>query len=164
MAAAANAVETRAQNRIESKLFAPAENPPLTTNMFAAVQQNYISSPESGQTRMENSPTSVISEASFIQHTSADLPMTAGIRTINGVVGHILKDSITISCRLPSGQWDLRLPPALVPDELQNFGLPVRISLDTTGGIRRPIVTARPIEPQAKLPGQEDVEDWLNKL
>jgi hypothetical protein len=66
------------------------------------------------------------------------------------------------NCLLPTGNLDLRLPPVLIPAELMSFGAPVWISLETTGGIRTPVVVSRPIEAQTKINGQEAVEDWLN--
>jgi hypothetical protein len=92
------------------------------------------------------------------------MPLTAGVHRISGVVADVMRDSVVIQCILASETVDLRLPPALVPKNLMSFGTPVWISLETTGGIRTPVIELRrpPIDSQPRMDGQDAIEDWLN--
>jgi hypothetical protein len=90
--------------------------------------------------------------------------MADGVRKISGVIDEIMRDTVIIQCTLPSGVVvQLRLPPALVPSELMTFGAPVWISLETTGGIRAPVIETRAIESQPRMHGQDAIEDWLKR-
>jgi hypothetical protein len=157
MAAVAR-VET--ENRMEHIL----SDPPMVmrTDIYGGANQTSFLAPGT-RAVFKGSPTSIISEVTPSKHADTT-PMTAsaGIRKINGVVSEVMKDSVVIQCMFPTGNLDLRLPPALVPVELMSFGTPVWISLETTGGIRMPVVEPRPIERQPKVDGQDAVEDWLN--
>jgi hypothetical protein len=161
--AAVPRVET--ENRMERVL---SEPPPmvLRTDVHGGAKQTSFIEPELvGQTRavFKGSPTSIISEVTTSKHADTmPLMATAGIRKIDGVVSEIMKDTVVIQCMFTTGNFDLRLPPALVPVELRSFGTPVWISLETTGGVRMPVVEPRPIERQPKIDGQNSVEDWLN--
>jgi hypothetical protein len=162
---AAVAKSTNAENRMDRILSGPSLM--ARTDVHArANQASFILPEQFGQTRAgsEGSPTSIISETEIAatKHSATMPVMTTGIRKIDGVVSEIMKDSVIIQCMLPTGNVDLRLPSGLVPTELKFFGAPVWISLETTGGIRMPVVEPRPIKHQTKIDGQTAVEDWLN--
>ncbi len=88
----------------------------------------------------------------------------AGVKSIGGVIREITRDTVRIECVLPSGIVEMQLPPTLVPESLMQVGQPIEISLDTAGGYQRPVLRARQIAPQPKLPGQEDFEQWVDSL
>jgi hypothetical protein len=138
LAALAALIETSAENRMEKRILSdPSLDLPARTDVDERVKQSSFLAPEPplGQTRAasQSSPTSILAETSATQHP-AMTGFSAGIRKIDGVVAEILRDSVIIHCTIPSGTFDLRLPPALVPTELMSFGSPVSISLETTGG------------------------------
>jgi hypothetical protein len=85
-------------------------------------------------------------------------------RCVDGVISEIKRDTVLIRCFAGSRSVTISLPPSLIPKGLLIFGKPVRISLDERNGIRTPIVEARSIQSQPGLPGQSDVEAWLDKL
>jgi hypothetical protein len=164
MAAVAKSVETNAENRLERAL--SNQIPMARTDVHGrANQTSFLEPAPAGQTWAvtEGSPTTIISDAAAVPAHAATTPVVAtGIRKIEGVVSEIMKDSVIIECIRPTGNLDLRLPSGLVPTELMSFGTPVWISLETTGGIRMPVVKRRSIERQPKIDGQDAVEDWLN--
>ena len=98
------------------------------------------------------------------QLPAAGFAMTPGIRRVDAVVGEIMRDTVVVRCMFASGRVDINLPPSLFPPDLLNFGMPIRISLDDSSGIRTPIIESRPIDAQPKLPGQDEVEAWLDTL
>jgi len=111
-----------------------------------------------------NQPTAFI-EVTPKPATAMSFPAPTGIRRINGVIAEIKQDSVVIDCDLPSGgRVEMNLPPALIPSDLQKFGTPVQISLDSTSGVRIPLIERRVITEQPKLAGQKEVEDWIEKL
>jgi hypothetical protein len=87
-----------------------------------------------------------------------------GSKSIGGVIREIKRDTVRIDCILPSGIVEMQIPPTLVPPALMQVGQPIAISLDTAGGYRHPVLRARPIAHQPKLPGQEEFEKWVDSL
>jgi hypothetical protein len=163
-AAWARRAGTVEESQIQDILSDTAWTGPQRTDTYEPRKAESILEPDlSGNTeaRATIKPKPLVSDAAPPELEAA-LPMTAGLRKINCVVGQVMRDSVVIHCDLPSGRFDLRLPSSLVPIGLMNFGTPISISLSTHSGIRTPIIEARPIDNQAKLPGQDDVEAWLN--
>ena len=96
---------------------------------------------------------------------SPETVVPAVVQEIDGVIAEVMEGSVVIQCRLPGAEdLELRLPPSLIPSGLIAFGTPVRISLETSGGYRVPIVRARDIGEQPELSGQSAVEKWINSL
>jgi hypothetical protein len=112
----------------------------------------------------ENVPKDNIDLVEVSYHGVASTVDSSGSKSLGGVILEICRDTVRIECVLPSGVVELQLPPTLVPEALMQVGQPISISLDTAGGYRRPVLRARPIGPQPKLPGQDDYEKWAATL
>jgi hypothetical protein len=109
-------------------------------------------------------PTEIfVSESPDVKATP-QIPQSAGLKTIDAVVGDLLVDSVVIHCLIPSGNIDIRLPPSLIPSDLLVYGKPVRLSLSSQQGGRYPRVEAREIGPQPKFAGEDQLLDWVNSL
>jgi hypothetical protein len=111
-----------------------------------------------------NRPASPISELPPTQQVALPLSLASGVRKVDAVIGDIKRDTVLVHVKLPSGPVDISLPPSLIPIGLLQFGTPVSISLDKTSGIRTPVVEARSIPEQEKLPGQDKIEAWFDSL
>jgi hypothetical protein len=112
----------------------------------------------------ENEPASIMAERAKSQETTMPLNLGGGIRRIDAVIGEIMPETVTIHCKLPNGLVSINLPPSLVPPELLNYGTPVKLSLADSHGIRAPIIESRNVEQQTKLPGQAEIEAWLDSI
>lgn len=89
---------------------------------------------------------------------------TAAIQSIPGVVVEILPETVLIQCNLSGRTVELNLPPAIVPPDLQAYGRTVSISLDYSGGYQRPVVEARSPLAREPLPGEEELDSWIDNL
>ena len=110
-----------------------------------------------------NRPAAVI-EAPQTPVAEMRFDMEGGIRRIDAVVGEIKPDTVVVNCQLATGRVQISLPSALIPVELLSFGMPIQISLDSSSGVRIPLVERREIKEQSKLPGQQEIENWIDKL
>jgi hypothetical protein len=109
---------------------------------------------------------SSVHRSAVIEETSTkfDLFTHQASKKISAVIGTIMPDSVTIHCLMPNQAADIQLPAMLVPKELLNFGTPVSISLDATGGARRPIIEPRVIAQQSDFPDQPAIDNWIDSL
>lgn len=77
------------------------------------------------------------------------------------VVSQVGTEFIVLDCYLPSGNFLVQFPVALIDEDLRVFGQPVWISLGSDGGYRIPQISSRDIEPQPRLDGMESLEMWV---
>jgi hypothetical protein len=112
--------------------------------------------------RSSNTAAHAITTEVASRTSQQELPNALAAKTIDGVVSEIKNDSIVIEVTsVGEDHLKLSLPPSLFSDELRKYGTPVRVSLDSSLGYRRPVVQARDIATPARLPGQDAVDDWL---
>ncbi|MBZ9974629.1 hypothetical protein [Mesorhizobium sp. BR-1-1-10] len=78
------------------------------------------------------------------------------------VVSRVGAEFIILDCYLPSGNFLVQFPIALIDEDLRVFGQPVWISLGSEGGYRIPQITSRDIGPQPRLDGMESLEMWID--
>jgi hypothetical protein len=118
----------------------------------------------------DRTPASVANtEVSGITSGITDQPAgtvtVGGVRKIDAVVAAVTEASVVLNCVTRSSEaLELNLPKDLVPIELQSFGTPVQISLETNGGYRVPVVRSRDISQQEKIAGQAEFEPWVDSL
>ena len=84
-------------------------------------------------------------------------------RSVDGVIGKYDDVSVTCELRLATGTVAVQLPRSLFPEELR-YGLPISLSLDEVGGIRRPVVAVRRVAPEAVADLAREFDDVLSKL
>lgn len=84
-------------------------------------------------------------------------------KSVDGVVGKY--DEITVNCDLRLGDKlvTIQLPRALFPNELF-YGLPITVEMTEEGGIRRPIITARQIDPATTEAMAKEFDAILEQL
>jgi hypothetical protein len=84
---------------------------------------------------------------------------------VNAVVAEVSDSSVMLDCFVAGTTMLVRFPASIVPSELKWFGAPVSVFLSTQGGYRIPVVEARtPTGDLTPLPGERDVDEWLNNL
>ena len=89
------------------------------------------------------------------------LTNTALLRSVPAVVTGIDEHSVIITCQLPRGDVEVRLPRAVVPSNLAVFGSTVSLSLDESSGFKRPVLIERQIEPRERTPEEIEIDDWI---
>jgi hypothetical protein len=89
------------------------------------------------------------------------LPDATQLKSLPAVVTGVNDISVIITCQLPKGEVDVRLPKSVVPPQLAVFGTPVALSVDEDGGFRRPVLVERHIEPRARTPEEIEVDEWI---
>jgi hypothetical protein len=107
------------------------------------IRENLVSTPlPSGQLLLSDAPT----------------------RAVDGVIAEVGDQTVLINLSLPGGTFaSIRLPPVLIPDNILEYGTPVKVTLDTSGGVRRPIVEKRTIAPRP-LERSAEIDDWLQSI
>jgi hypothetical protein len=83
---------------------------------------------------------------------------------IEGVVAEIHPETITIQCQIASETVEINLPSALFPQDLQTYGQTVSLSLDYSGGYQRPVVQRRAPSRRELLPGEAELDAWVDTL
>jgi hypothetical protein len=83
---------------------------------------------------------------------------------IAGVVSEVHPETITVQCQVGNEQVEINLPSALFSPDLQSFGKTVSISLDRSGGYQRPVVQGRSPSPRDLLPGEAELDAWVDSL
>jgi hypothetical protein len=83
---------------------------------------------------------------------------------IAGVVAEVYPETITVQCSVGREQIEINLPTALFPSELQAYGQTIMLSLDYSGGYQRPVVQRRAPEPREVLPGEAELDAWVDAL
>jgi hypothetical protein len=83
---------------------------------------------------------------------------------IDAVVAGTHSETITLQCRIASETVEINLPSALFPPDLQSYGQTVSLSLDFSGGYQRPVVQRRAPSPRELLPGEAELDAWIDKL
>lgn len=74
-------------------------------------------------------------------------PRDAGLaHRVQGVVTRVDGASVAISIQLPAGSEEISVAAEIVPEALSQYGNPVWISLDATGGYKRLAVTERRLD------------------
>lgn len=83
---------------------------------------------------------------------------------INAVISEMQSESIVLECYVPTGIFDIRLPPAVIPDELRTFGQPVTLSLRVGDGRRFPVVERREVTEREPLPKEDQIKKWIESI
>jgi hypothetical protein len=86
------------------------------------------------------------------------------LQGIEGVVAEIHPETITIQCRIAVETVEINLPSALFPQDLQTYGQTISLSLDYSGGYQRPVVQRRAPSPREILPGEAELDAWVDTL
>jgi hypothetical protein len=84
-------------------------------------------------------------------------------KSVDGVVGKYDEVSVTCDLRLGEKTVHIQLPRALFPDELR-YGLPVSVQMMDDGGVRRPAVSIREVDPQATTAVAAEFDALIEKL
>lgn len=114
-----------------------------------------------GTARTPNSPRDHLTPTpSRVQPVNA-VPPQHGIA---GVVTEVHPESITVQCCVGSEEIEINLPSALFPTELQSYGRTVLLALDNSGGYQRPIVRERAPSARDLLPGENELDAWVDSL
>lgn len=120
-----------------------------------------LNPPQFTPSRSSNTAAHPITTVGTPDQSQQALPDTLAAKVVDGVVSEIKNDSIVVQLTSTGDDLKLALPPSFFSIELRKYGTPVRISLDTSLGYRRPVVQARDISAPARLPGQDAIDDWL---
>jgi hypothetical protein len=95
------------------------------------------------------------------------VPPTANTALPNGIFGVVAEihaETITVQCRIGNEDIEINLPSALFAPELQSYGQTVTLSLDHSGGYQRPVVQMRSPSPRDPLPGEAELDAWVDSL
>jgi hypothetical protein len=94
----------------------------------------------------------------------SSLAVQVGAKTVEGVIGDLLEETVVVHCRLPTGMLDIRLPKTVVPSELLRYGAPVSVSLRSERGARYPVIEPRERNALDALEGEAEIDDWIKSL
>ncbi|GAB9205961.1 hypothetical protein BDS110ZK18_22530 [Bradyrhizobium diazoefficiens] len=108
-----------------------------------------------------NPPRDHLSPASPRPQTATTVLPQQGIA---GVVAEVHAESITVQCWVGGEEVEINLPSALFPADLQSYGKTVLLALDNSGGYQRPVVRERAPSPRDLLPGESELDAWVNSL
>jgi hypothetical protein len=167
--AAAIVNQTWTENRLDQSFFESRGNRVAVSSTEGRrtvphANSSFASAPQPQTNSAENPPKQVLGTTVEPSETISPTLELAGLRSIDCVISEIRRDTVKIKCKGATGDTELQLPPSLIPNALMHVGQPIVISLDSSDGYRRPVINARAIGPQAKLPGQDEFESWAKSI
>jgi hypothetical protein len=96
---------------------------------------------------------------------SPALPEPSQVKSVDAVVLDVSDVSVALSCHTPDNSIRISLPRDLVPTDLAKYGTPVTLSLNSSGSIRYPVVSAREYKrPDAKSEEEVQIDQWIDTL
>jgi len=90
--------------------------------------------------------------------------LSSGFKAVDAVVSEISETSVILNCFSPGGNILVSFPRSVVPSNLLQYGQPVRLSIDRSGGYRVPRIQERSRNNVGSLEGEEELRAWIKTL